>query len=305
MIDDQNIEQLFKSLAKGRSLAQAAREANISYKTALKYKKIGRFPSEIKAADKAHIERLFDDRWEKDVIPYMVEYPGSSARRLLNHLIGMYPKKYSANQLRTLQRRLKSWKKSLHPLKGTDSIYSGTPGELAVTGIVSPPLQISIRGDVYHHELLLFLLPFSGWMWLTPIAKKNNISMVEHLEEVLWRCKFSPRSHYYWYTPGHGNLARDHFEYSQGYKDFCHHYGIKPYTGKTAIPPKWNSAKTKLSYHFKQYFRDVLKKESLPGVTHYMHHIVKLNEDINDDISHEVIMWELAGGLPLPKSDLG
>lgn len=304
MIDDYTIEQLFKLLTKGKSLTQAAKEANISYKTALKYKRIGRLPSQIRAADKPHIQRLFDDRWEKDVVPYMIEYPGSSASRLLNHLIEMYPKKYALNQLRTLQRRLKNWKDSLHPWEEVESIYSGTPGELGVTGILSPPLEIFIRGELYHHELLFFLLPFSGWMWLNPIVSKENVSIVEHLEEIFWRCKFSPRSHYHWYTPAHGNTVRDHYEQFQGCSEFYKHYGIKPVRSSTAIPPKWNSVKSKMSYHFKEYFKDVLKKGSLPGTTEYLHHIIKLNNHINDDISDEAIMWEMKEGLPLPKTDL-
>ena len=95
---------------KHNTQALAAAKAGMSVKTARKYLQSGKLPSEIKKEATRH-ERpnSFDGVWQE--IESMLRHShGLHARTILQWLIDCHPGQFSMTQLRSLQRRLQTWR---------------------------------------------------------------------------------------------------------------------------------------------------------------------------------------------------
>ncbi len=118
MVTDLQVRRLFDMRNKHEYLYQTADAAGISSKTAHKYLKNGKLPSQCRvehtwptrqdpfADDWAFIEQILGDTQAT-----------LEANTLLRHLQLAYPGKYHNGQLRTLQRRIKAWKALYGPAK--------------------------------------------------------------------------------------------------------------------------------------------------------------------------------------------
>ena len=106
-----------KLIKKEKTLSIASAKAGMDEKTARKYWKLRKLPSQC-AADHAWRTRkdpFKDDRpWVKQMLQ---TNPGLEAKTLFEALQQDYPGKYSGGQLRTLQRRIKIWRATEGPGK--------------------------------------------------------------------------------------------------------------------------------------------------------------------------------------------
>jgi len=117
MVSDKQIRRLQRMLKQGKTLQQSSDAVGIDIKTARKYSKDKRLPSELK---KPHIwqtrEDIFAEDWDR--LKEMLELnPGLEAKTLMGWLISEDPEKYQESHLRTLQRRLKRWRAQDGPEK--------------------------------------------------------------------------------------------------------------------------------------------------------------------------------------------
>src|SRR5690349_13931243 len=105
MVTDQQILRLRSALNKGMSLSLAAAKAGIQPKTARKYRRLGRLPSEVSME---HTWRTREDPFE-DVWPWVAGQltvnPRLEAKTLFEELKRLHPDRFNDGQLRTLQRR--------------------------------------------------------------------------------------------------------------------------------------------------------------------------------------------------------
>src|ERR1039458_9880010 len=110
MVTDQQIRRLYKLSNTEDTLAIAASKAGMDVKTARKYLRAQRLPSEMKA------ERYWLTRPDgfAEVWPEIVEQvrtnPGLEAKTIFAALLRKHPDRFSDGQLRTLQRRIKRWR---------------------------------------------------------------------------------------------------------------------------------------------------------------------------------------------------
>ena len=113
MVTDKQVRILMKLINQEKTLLTAAAKAGMCEKTARKYRKSGKLPSQCKPAhDWATHEDAFNDDW-----PWVEEFlknnPGLEAKTLFEALQREKPGKYQDGQLRTFQRRVKLWR-ALH-----------------------------------------------------------------------------------------------------------------------------------------------------------------------------------------------
>src|SRR5215813_4456359 len=110
MVTDQQYRRLMKLRRTEKTLASAAAKAGMDEKTARKYGRLGKPPSQLR---KARTYRTRSDRFAS-VWPELEELlerePGLEALTLMEHLCRQYPGQYEMGQLRTLQRRVKRWR---------------------------------------------------------------------------------------------------------------------------------------------------------------------------------------------------
>ena len=173
----------------GKTQQTAAAMAGMSERTARKWQ-CGPLPSETKQ------ERWWRTRpdpfggvWEEEIEPML---QGEAAGRLrattiIEWLEERYPGRFSASQLRTLQRRLQDWR----ALNGPDQeVYfpqehpPGREGQIDFTHCNS--LGISIGGQPYRHLLFQLVLSHSGWRYAEVVAGETFLALKQGLQNALW-----------------------------------------------------------------------------------------------------------------------
>ena len=99
-----------EEMSKHGSIGLASMRAGMDRKTGRKYATAGRLPSElVKPRDWRTREDPFDEHWP-EVEARLVESPALEAKTLFEFLVEKYPDRYEQGQLRTLQRRVKTWR---------------------------------------------------------------------------------------------------------------------------------------------------------------------------------------------------
>jgi hypothetical protein len=116
-MQDRQVMRLWRALASGKSLAQSADKADMDEKTARKYRRLGRLPSEV-APERTWRTRedLFAEVWP-EVHEQLLEAPGLEAKTLFAWLQTKYPAKFDNSQLRSFQRGVKRWRATAGPAK--------------------------------------------------------------------------------------------------------------------------------------------------------------------------------------------
>ena len=122
----------------------------------------------------------FDGVWEEEILPLL---RGEAAGRLrattiIEWLEEKFPSRFSASQLRTLQRRLQDWR----ALNGPDQeVYfpqehpPGREAQLDFTHCNS--LGVTIGGRRYRHLLFQLVLSHSGWRHAEVVAGETFVAL--------------------------------------------------------------------------------------------------------------------------------
>jgi hypothetical protein len=110
MVTDQQVRRLFKLIQTEKNFGIAAMKAGMDEKTARKYEKSGKLPSDLNSEHSWQTHKdAFEDVW--DGIKSMLEInPGLEAKTLFEDLQRRLPGRFADGQLRTLQRRIKNWR---------------------------------------------------------------------------------------------------------------------------------------------------------------------------------------------------
>jgi len=149
---------------KKSSLEAIAAKAGMSGRTARKYLKIGKLPSELKSP-RTHRTRKDPFAQHIDIIENMItEAPQLQAKTLHHYLMEQYPDVYKEGHLRSLQRRVLAIKASCDIDKDVIFPQDIKPGKESQSDWFSMnSLKITIAGQMFDHLLFHFMLPYSRW----------------------------------------------------------------------------------------------------------------------------------------------
>ena len=163
MVTDEQVRLLMK-YRQNRTVQQAAARAGMDVKTARKYLKAGKLPSQLKRDHPWRTrEDPFGEVWE-EVKNQLTINGGLEAKTLFKDLQRKYPGKFQDGQLRTLQRRIKVWRALEGPEKEVFFPQEHHPGELAQSDFTHlTKLGITIGGHPFPHLLYHFVLTYSNW----------------------------------------------------------------------------------------------------------------------------------------------
>jgi hypothetical protein len=125
-------------LTQGISQVTAAAKAGMSERTARKYAHSGRTPSQAKVARTWRTRPdPFVEVWP-EVEALLIQDGGLQAKTIWTELNERYAGRFSAGQLRTLQRRLLTWRVTSGPDREVFFPQTHVPGELSPIGIKEP-----------------------------------------------------------------------------------------------------------------------------------------------------------------------
>ncbi len=152
MVTDRQVRLLMKGIRREKSLAVAAAKAGMSEKTARKYRDLGKLPGEVRPR---HDWRTRQDPFEKvwaEVRGHLEREPGLEARTLFDDLQRQYPGEFADGQLRTLQRRVKTWRALEGPPREVFFPQVHEPGRLCESDFTHmTSLGVTMAGRPFEH----------------------------------------------------------------------------------------------------------------------------------------------------------
>ena len=138
-----------------KTQAIAALKSGMDEKTARKYLKKGKLPSQ---CQKEHNWRTRDDPFEQEweeIKEKLEVNPGLEAKTIFDALQREKPGEYTDGQLRTLQRRIKVWRATEGPPKEVFFPQKHFPGRLCASDFTDMnELGITIGGQAFKHLVL-------------------------------------------------------------------------------------------------------------------------------------------------------
>lgn len=219
-----------KLLKSEYSKKTAAAKAGMDEKTARKYERLGKLPSEIK---QVHTWRTrpdpFEDVWP-EIRDKLTLNPGLEAKTLFNYIQRQYPERYQEGQLRTLQRRIKRWRALEGPSKEVFFPQEYHPGELCQSDFTyMNRLGITISGQCFDHLIYHFVLPYSNWETGTICFSESFESLSEGLQNALWELGGVPKHHRSdrMSAAVQNPALRAREEFTLRYSALLRHYGLK------------------------------------------------------------------------------
>jgi hypothetical protein len=187
MISDRQIRKVIELMQSEPTKAIAAAKAGMSERTARKWAKLGKLPSEVKIAHSWRTrEDAFLEVWDW-IRPMFELNPGLEAKTVFQYLQREQPGVFADSQIRTLQRRVKKWRALEGPGQEIFFPQLYRPGELCESDFTHmESLGVTLAGCRFDHLLYHFVLPYSNWETGTICFSESFESLSEGLQNALW-----------------------------------------------------------------------------------------------------------------------
>ena len=229
MVNDSQVLKLRQILATGQPLSLAALRVGMDVKTARKYRHADRLPSE------AFTPRTWRTRADpfQEVWPELRDRlertPALQAKTLFEDLQRRFPGRYPDIQLRTLQRKIKTWRATEGPPREVffDQVHS--PGELCASDFTCMnDLHITLAGQPFDHLVYHLVLTYSNWETGTVCFSESFESLSQGLQDALWGLGGVPQAHRTDRLTAAVNNLGDRDLFQQRYRALLAHYGLRP-----------------------------------------------------------------------------
>jgi hypothetical protein len=237
MVTDQQIRRLYKLSNIEDRQEIAASKAGMDVKTARKYLRARRLPSEMKA------DRHWRTRQDgfAEVWPMIREQirtnSGLEAKTIFSALQRQYPERFSDGQLRTLQRRIKQWRASEGPAQEVYFVQEHRAAELCESDFTHmTELGITICGELFPHMLYHFVLTYSNWETGTICQSESFASLSEGLQNALWELGGVPLLHRTDRMTAAVNNLTEQADFQKNYQTLLRHYGLEGRKIQTGQP---------------------------------------------------------------------
>jgi Mu transposase, C-terminal domain len=218
--------------AKDGSVGRAALRADMDEKTARKYLRSGKLPSELVAQRSWRTRRdPFEANWN-DVLKLLEDAPDLEAVALMGHLIERFPERYRQGQVRTLQRKLRRWRAEHGPAKRVFFPQEHRPGEAMQTDFThGTELGVTILGELLVHLICHSVLPFSNWEWPTVCRSESMAAIKRGVQSAVFRLGRTPQYHQTDHSTGATHDIGDGLRgFNRDYEALMSHFGMTPRT---------------------------------------------------------------------------
>ena len=227
MVTDMQVRRLMKLMNTEKTLKMAAIKAGMSEKTANKYIRLGKLPSQCKVEHTWKTRNdPFEEAWE-ELKEKLEINPGLQAKTLFQDLQRRFPGKYADGQIRTLQRKVKRWRSLEGPAKEVFFPQIHKPGQLCQSDFTHmSKLKITINGESFQHMLYHFVLTYSNWETGNICFSESFESLSEGIQNALWKLGGVPFDHQTDRLSSAVHKLGHPEEFTQRYKALLKHYGL-------------------------------------------------------------------------------
>ena len=206
----------------------AAAKAGMDAKTARKYRRLGRVPSELSAALRWRTRPdPFAEVWA-EIRELLEGNAGLEAKTVFEYLQRRYAGCFEDGQLRTLQRRVKSWRATDGPAKEVFFAQQHPPGRLGASDFTHmEELGVTIQGQSFPHLIYHFVLTYSNWEAGTVCYSESFESLCEGLQNAVWELGKVPQRHRTDRLSTAVNNTSDPAEFTERYQGLLRYYGLE------------------------------------------------------------------------------
>ena len=228
MVTDAQVRRLKRLSKIEKTQELAAAKAGMDMKTARKYLRQSKLPSE------SRLERVWRTRpdpfervW-KEIREQVDANPGLEAKTIFQALQRQYPGEFADGQLRTLQRHLKRWRATEGPGREVFFAQKHVPGRLGQSDFTHMnELAITIGGQSFPHMLFHFVLTYSNWEAATICYSESFESLSEGLQNAMWELGGVPLGHRTDRLSTAVNNMSDQQEFTSRYEALLRHYRME------------------------------------------------------------------------------
>lgn len=239
---DRKVRKLMQEYQKTGNLIKSAMRSDLDPKTARKYVRAGKLPSQMKVE---HTWRTrqdpFDEHWS-EAESMLEAAPELEAKTLFEWLCERHPGDYQEGQLRTFQRKVRHWRALEGPEKEVYFPQKHHPGKRMSTDFTRMgKLGITIAGKPFDHMLCHCVLTFSNWAWATICHSESMLALRNGIQNALFCLGRVPQEHW----TDHSSAAthqppkdkeRVKREFNTEYLSLMDHFSMKPCTIQVDSP---------------------------------------------------------------------
>jgi hypothetical protein len=226
---DKQVRRLLKLSKEGLPLSTLACKAGMDVKTARKYLKTSKLPSQMKAPrDWRTRKDPFADVWP-EVEALLKDAPELQALTIFECLQHRYPGQFQDGQLRTLQRRIRVWRGLYGPDQEVYFPQTHHPGRNSQSDFTwMNSLDITIAGQLFAHLLYHFVLTYSNWEYVEVCFSESFESLSRGLQNALWTLGGSPERHRTDHLGAATFGGKEREDFGAHYLALMRHYGLTP-----------------------------------------------------------------------------
>ena len=229
MVTDAQFRRLMKRIHRGDPLAVAAAKAAMDEKTARKYRRAAKLPSQVKVA---HTWRNRPDAFVQvwpEIQQALELNPGLQAKTLFQYLQRQRPGQYQDAQLRTLQRRIKLWRALEGPAKEVSFAQRHEPGQLSQSDFADMSrLGVTLQRQPFEHLIHHFTLTYSNWEAVKICFSESLEALSSGLQQALWRLGGVPGAHQTDCLSAAVHKLEHPEDFTEPYHALLRHYGLQP-----------------------------------------------------------------------------
>jgi len=236
---DRKVRKLMEEYQKTGKLVRASLRADLDPKTARKYLRAGKFPSQMRVE---HTWRTRSDVFGRDwpeVTAMLEDAPELEAKALFEWLCERHPGRYHEGQLRTFQRRVRQWRALEGPPKEVYFPQHHEPGVRLETDFTwMNRLRVTINGEAFPHLLCHSVLSYSNWEWAVVCHSESLLALKKGLQATLFRLGCVPREHWTDHSSAatHTIGSAQAWGFNKSYLDMMAHFGMEPRTIQRGKP---------------------------------------------------------------------
>ena len=233
-------------------------KTNMDVQTARKYLNLNKLPTQLqKVRNWRTREDSFESVWD-EIKELLENNSGLEAKTIFKHFQRENPGKFQNGQIRTLQRRIKSWRATEGPPQEVYFDQIHFPGHLCASDYTDMnELHITISGQHFKHKLYHFVLTYSNWETGTVCFSESLESLSEGFQNALWELGGVPREHRTDRLSAAVNNLNDLKEFTDKYKLILDHYNIKGQKTQPSSPHE-NGDIEQSNYRYKKAINQAL-----------------------------------------------
>lgn len=286
MITDIQVRKLLKYLSQGKSLEAAAARSGMDEKTGRKYRNLKKLPSDIKAARSRSWRTRSDplgDLWGT-AESFLKINDGLEAKSLFTYFQRENPGRIGGGQLRTFQRRVKSWRATVGAGHEVFFPKRHEPGKMSRCSFRNlSTLEVRLAGHPFDHLVFHFVLTCSNWETGSVFLAEDFPSLRAGLQKSLWEIGGAPKFHRTDGLDAMADKTDNPAEFIRQYQALLNHYRLSELPNRTDPPDEKQTVEQRYRHFEKALDQALILRGSrdFSSLSEYEKFLRKLFEQLN------------------------